>query len=356
MLSRRDKIMTSLALGVFFTVLFIFNQNLNAYYLRIIALIGINIILVASLNLTNGFTGIFSLGHAGFMAVGAYTSALLTMPLAQKAAVLPDLPNWLAKMLLPFPLALIVSGLLASICALIIGYPVLRLRGHYLAVATLGFVVIIRVLFDNAEAYTRGPRGISGLPDLANIWWIYGIAVLTVYTIWRLLHSSYGRGMLAIREDDIAAEALGINLTKHKLMAFSIGAFFAGIGGALWGYQMSVIAPANFSYAQTFLLVEISVIGGMGSLTGAVVGTTLMTILPEFLRNIEGGVTLFGMTLPPLYGLSQLILCTLLIVVIIFRPRGLMGRWEFSWQLFQRRKIEIPKGGDNPAETTLKSN
>jgi len=354
MLSRRDKILTLVSLVVLAGLLTLANQYLTDYYLRIVNLIGINIILVASLNLTNGFTGIFSLGHAGFMAVGAYASALMTIPAAQKAASLPDLPKWLANLQMPFPVALIIAGLLAGLCALIIGFPVLRLRGHYLAVATLGFLVIIRVTLTNAENLTRGARGISGLPPNTNIWWVYGIAVLTIYTIWRLLHSSYGRGMLAIREDDAAAESLGINLTAHKILAFCTGAFFAGVGGALWGHLISVISPNFFSYNQTFLLVEMSVIGGMGSLTGAVVGTALMTIFPELLRNLEGGITIFGTTLPPLYGLSQLILSSLLIIVIIFRPQGLMGRWEFSWQLFGRQRFTaVPKGGETRTETAV---
>lgn len=356
-MSRRDKTLTLAALAALAGLLVLMTFLLNDYYLRIVNLIGINIILVASLNLTNGFTGIFSLGHAGFMALGAYASALLTIPPVQKAAALPDLPGWLAGVQAPFAAALIVAGLTAALFALVIGFPVLRLRGHYLAVATLGFLVIVRVLLTNADTFTRGARGISGLPAYTDTWWVYSVAVITIYAIWRLLHSAYGRGMVAIREDEVAAEALGVNLTGRKMLAFCTGAFFAGVGGALWGHLMSVISPNFFSYNQTFLLVEMSVIGGMGSLTGAVVGTTLMTIVPEVLRTLEGGVTIFGVTLPPLYGLSQLILASLLVMVIIFRPQGLMGRWEFSWQLFGRRRGAMagrpgpgPGGGESASE------
>lgn len=349
-LARRDKILTLVALAALAGLLALMKAVLNDYYLRIVDLIGINVILVASLNLTNGFTGIFSLGHAGFMAIGAYASALLTIPPVQKAAALPDLPVWLAGVQAPFAAALVVAGLVAALFALIVGFPVLRLRGHYLAVATLGFLVIVRVLLTNAEAYTRGARGISGLPAYTDTWWVYSVVVVTIYVLWRLLHSAYGRGMLAIREDDVAAEASGVNLAGYKILAFCVGAFFAGMGGALWGHLMSVISPNFFSYNQTFLLVEMSVIGGMGSLTGAVVGTTLMTIVPEVLRTLEGGITVLGLTLPPLYGLSQLILASLLMVVIIFRPQGLLGRWEFSWRLFGGGRRETtatakPMGG-----------
>ncbi|MGE5380650.1 MAG: branched-chain amino acid ABC transporter permease, partial [Methylocystaceae bacterium] len=205
MLNKQEKILTLSGIVALFAVLTLLNYLLDDYYLRIINLIGINIILVASLNLTNGFTGIFSMGHAGFMAVGAYVSALLTIPQVQKAAALPDLPAWLLGISLPFPLALLAAGIIAALFALIIGFPVLRLRGHYLAVATLGFLVIVRVGLANAETYTRGARGISGLPAFTNTWWVWSIAVLTLYLLWRLLHSSYGRGMVAIRDNEVAA-------------------------------------------------------------------------------------------------------------------------------------------------------
>ncbi len=337
MLDRRDRLLTLAGILLMGLMLWLMNRYMSDYYLRIVNLIGINIILVASLNLTNGFTGIFSLGHAGFMAVGAYTAALLSIPLAQKAILLPDLPIWLANVHLPFWLAILVGGLMAVFCAIIIGFPVLRLRGHYLAVSTLGFLVIVKVLLTNLEGFTRGARGISGLPGYTNSWWVFGILVITLYVLWRFIHSSYGRGIMAIRDDDTAAQALGINITTHKLLSFCIGAFFAGVGGALWGDQISVISPNFFSFNQTFLLVEMSVIGGMGSLTGAVVGAALMTLLPELLRNFEGGISIMGITLPPLYGLSQLILAILVIVVIIYRPQGIMGRREFSWKHFHRR-------------------
>jgi branched-chain amino acid transport system permease protein len=337
-LDLRDKRLTIISLILLGVVLFILNHTLQGYYLRIINLIGINAILVASLNLTNGFTGIFSMGHAGFMAVGAYTAALLTIPVTQKAALLPDLPLWLTNIHMPFVVGLLAAGLMAMLFAILIGYPVLRLSGHYLAVGTLGFLVIVRVVLTNMESITRGARGISGLPGVTNSWWIYGTLIITLYCLWRFIHSSYGRGIMSIRDDAVAAQALGINITTHKMLSFCIGAFFAGVGGALWGDQMSVISPNFFSFSETFLLVEMSVIGGMGSMTGAVVGAFVMTIIPELLRNMEVGVTVMGMTLPPLYGLSQLILAALVVIVIIFRPQGIMGRWEFSWKHFSFRK------------------
>ncbi len=325
--------------------LYLLNRFLSPYYMQIINLVGINIILVVSLNLTNGFCGIFSLGHAGFMAVGAYITAILTIPVTKKAFLLPQLPGWLASLQLPFLIALLLGGLVASLCALVIGYPVLRLRGHYLSVATLGFLVIIQVFITQMDGLTRGARGLNGLESFTNVWWIWFGVILTIYVMAKVIHSAYGRGMIAIKEDELAAECLGVNLTGHKLLAFCLSAFFAGIGGALWGHLITVITPGSFSYSQTFNLVVMSVVGGMSSITGGVVGALLMTLVPELLRNLESGITLWGITLPPLYGLSQIILAMALILIILFRPNGLLGRWEFSWTRFQIKSL-LHKRGD----------
>ncbi|HBE79454.1 MAG TPA: branched-chain amino acid ABC transporter permease [Firmicutes bacterium] len=326
-------------------VLYLLNRFLSPYHMQIINLIGINIILVVSLNLSNGFCGIFSLGHAGFMAVGAYVTAILTIPAAKKFILLPQLPGWLASLQLPFLFALLLGGLVASICALVIGYPVLRLRGHYLSVATLGFLVIIQVFITQMDGLTRGARGLNGLESFTNVWWIWFGVILTIYIVAKVIHSAYGRGMIAVKEDELAAECLGVNLTSHKLLAFCLSAFFAGIGGALWGHLITVITPGSFSYSQTFNLVVMSVVGGMSSITGGVVGALLMTLIPELLRNLESGITLWGINLPPLYGLSQIILAIALILVILFRPNGLLGRLEFSWTRLQIKSL-FRKGGD----------
>lgn len=328
----RNILYTIAALALLFAVLAVLNNTLSAYHLRLVNLIGINIALVVSLNLTNGFCGVFSLGHAGFMAVGAYVAAILSLPLERKSVILPELPAWLGGIELNFLLCLIIGGLAAAFCALIIGFPILRLRGHYLAVGTLGFLVIVQVTITQMQDITRGARGINGLPQYTDVWWVWIFTCLTVYVIWRIVNSAYGRGMLAIRDDDLAAEAMGISLTKHKLLAFCVGAFFAGIAGALWGHLITVVTPGSFSFDRTFDLVVMSVIGGMTSITGGVVGASLMTIIPEVLRsNLEVGITVAGFTIPPLYGLSQIVLATALIIVLIFRPKGIVGRWEFSW-------------------------
>ncbi len=299
----------------------------NGYYLRLVSLVGINILLVVSLNLTNGYTGIFSLGHAGFMAIGAYTAALLSYPAARKPLLFPNMPEWLQSTELPFIASLLIGGALAVICSLLIGICVLKLRGHYLAVSTLGFMVIVSVLTSNLTDFTRGKTGISGLPPVVNLWWVYIALAVTIYIIWRLLHSAYGRAMLAIREDDLAAEAMGVGLVKIKLLSFSTGAFFAAIGGALYGYLISSINPNMFSYSMTFGLVVMLVIGGTGRISGAILGAVLVTLIPELILNkLERGIDLFGIHLPQMYGVSQVIMSIALIIVIILRPKGLLGK------------------------------
>ncbi|RYD06753.1 hypothetical protein N752_03495 [Desulforamulus aquiferis] len=253
--------------------------------------------------------------------------ALLTMPIERKAVYLPDLPGFLAHIYVPFLPALIIGGLIAVICAYIIGYPVLKLRGHYLSVATLGFMVIVTVFVMNLRDITRGNSGLTGLKDYTNIWWTYAIAVITLYVIWRIINSSYGRSMLAIREDDLAAEAVGVNLVKIKLMSFAIGAFFAAVGGALYGHLLTMVSPNDFSYSMMFGLVVMLVIGGIGSIPGSVVGAVIVTLLPElFLNKLERGIDLFGLHLPQMFGVSQVLMSIALIVIIIFKPKGLLGK------------------------------
>jgi branched-chain amino acid transport system permease protein len=204
---------------------------------------------------------------------------------------------------------------------------VLRLRGHYLAVATLGLMVIVRVVAINWNSVTRGAKGINGMPAYTNLWWAFGWCVLTVYVVWRLVHSPYGRAMIAIREDELAASARGVNVAGHRILAFCVGAFFAGVAGALWGHLITAITPHSFSFAITFNVVVMLVVGGIGSISGSVIGATLMTLVPEFLRRLETGISFGG---HPLYGLSQIIIAVTITLVMIFRRQGLMGGREIS--------------------------
>lgn len=312
-------------LGLMALLLFAARQGLNNYYQRILAVIAINIILTASLNLTNGYTGDFSLGHAAFMAVGAYSSALLTLPVTVKSSLLRDLPAWLQGLTLPFPLATVIGGVLAGALAFLVGIPVLRLRGHYLAVATLGLMVIVRVVANNWRAVTRGAKGLNGIPPLTNLWWAYGWMLLALVLIWRLVHSPYGRNMVAVREDELVASARGVRVFHTRLFAFVVGAFWAGAAGALWAHLITAITPNSFSFLITFNVIVMLVVGGAGSVSGAVLGAVLMTIIPELLRRVETALAMGG---TPLYGLSQIVIAVAVTLAIIYRRQGLLGGRE----------------------------
>ena len=316
-------------------LLWLAQTTLNNYYLRILAVIGINIILTVSLNLTNGFTGDFSLGIAAFMAIGAYTSALLTLPASVKTTAFTALPTWLQELTLPFLAATIIGGLMAAGVAALVGIPVLRLRGHYLSVATLGLMVIVRVVANNWQDVTRGARGINGLPPTTSIWWSFGWALLTVYVIWMLVHSQYGRAMLAVREDWLAAQTRGVAIFSTRIFAFVVSAFFAGAAGALWAHLITAITPSSFALGITFNVVVMLVVGGMGSITGSILGAVLLTLLPELLRQVETALAGGG---TPVYGLSQIIIAILAALVLIFRPQGLMGGRELRLPGFRRER------------------
>jgi branched-chain amino acid transport system permease protein len=227
----------------------------------------------------------------------------------------------------PFLVATLVGATVAALVAVVVGIPVLRLRGHYLAVATLGLMVIVRSLAINWDMWTRGARGINGMPPFTNLWWAYAWVVATVYVVWRLVNSAYGRGMMAIREDETAAAARGVNVFAHRMLAFSVGAFFAGVAGALWGHLITAITPASFAFLITFNVVVMLVVGGMGSISGSILGAAIMTLVPEILRRFETGFTVGG---HPLYGMSQIILAVTIILVMIFRRQGLMGGREIN--------------------------
>lgn len=296
------------------------NSLLNDYVLSIINFVGIFIILALSLNITNGFTGLFSLGHPAFMAIGGYVTAILTLPLNRKAMFLPDLPPWLAKLQVPFLPAMLVGGLLAAFMALVIGVPVLRLRGHYLAVATMGFLIIIQVLIINWDSMTRGPLGLNGLPALTNLWWVYLWVVVTWYVSWKIKFSSYGRSLFAIREDEMAAQCLGINLFASRVSALAIGAFLAGIAGGLWAHLITAITPKSFSLVMAFHIVVMVVVGGMGSITGALLSAVIFSATIEFFRPLEER---FDM-----YGIGEIFMAFVLILILIYRPTGMFGGGE----------------------------
>ena len=318
------------------------------YVQRIILLLGINIILVVSLNLSNGFTGVFSLGHIGFMAIGAYASAILTLPVAMKRVNLPDLPAWLAGIELHFLVATLLAGTLALVIAFVVGLSLMRLTGPYVSVATMGFLVIVQVVLVNWDALTRGARTFAGVPPYSNLWWVWGWTVLTVYVIWRLVRSSFGRWMMAVRDNEIAAQSLGISVMKSRLFAFCISAFFTAVAGSLWAHFIMSFSPKSFYFVQTFSVITMLAVGGMGSVSGSIVGTVSITVLSEVLRNAERGIDLGFVALPPVYGASQILMAVLFVLVIVFKPKGLLGDKEIDFNRLWSRLL----GGRSAADTT----
>ncbi|MCB0168590.1 MAG: branched-chain amino acid ABC transporter permease [Anaerolineae bacterium] len=301
----------------------------RAFWQGFVINLGIFMILVLSLNLASGFTGVFSLGHIGFMALGAYGSAILTLPLAKKADYLPNLPPWLAAIhfdfyLGPFPLGFLLATLLAASLvagvALLVGLVLMRLSGHFVAVATLGFLVIVRVILFNADNFTRGSRTFSNVTPYTGLWWVWFWAILTLYVVWRLKYSAYGRAMLAQREDTLAAQAIGLAIMPPRLLAFVVSAFFTAVAGSLYAHFITSFSPTVFYFDLTFRVITMLIVGGLGSVSGSVVGTVVIIALAEALRRLED-ITL-------LYGMSQITLAAIFIAIILFRPNGLLGRRE----------------------------
>mgnify|MGYP001549982437 FL=1 len=286
----------------------LFGNQISAYPLFISYNIGISIIMAVSLNLINGYTGQFSLGHAGFMAVGAYTSAMITNHFGAL--------NFFAANGI-FAVALLAGGVAAAVAGLLVGIPTLRLRGDYLAIVTLGFGEIIRVIFQNMEA-VGGARGLSVSHGWTNLFWTFGLAAVTVYVVASLVNSTYGRGFIAVRDDEIAAEAMGINTTKYKVTAFVIGAFFAGLAGGLYAHSTQFLTPNGFGFMFSITFVVMVILGGMGNTVGVILAAILLTLLPEGLR-VLAGINHLGWI-----GNTRMIIYSLLLIVLMLtRPQGL---------------------------------
>ncbi len=350
-MKKRSVILSILLLAVLVLVLFLIDGHASKYIIRITRLCAINIILALSMNLVQGFTGIFSLGHAGFMAIGAYSVALLTIPVAKKETIfmLEPLIAPLNTLTLPFGVALIIGGLLAAAVAFFIGLPCLRLRGDYLAIATLGFSEIIRILITNAQSLTNGAQGLKSIPKTADVWWCYGIALLTIVFIALLISSSHGRALKAIREDEIAAESMGISLLRHKMLSFMISAFLAAVGGGLYASYIGTIGPDVFQISRTYDILMIVVMGGMGSITGSVMAAFIVTIGQEWLRVLDGPLPFLSFWPENgVAGMRMVVFSLLLLVVILFFRNGLFGHKELTWSSIGNRLSRL--AGHKPAK------
>jgi branched-chain amino acid transport system permease protein len=316
--------------------------SLDGYKIQILNLIAVNIILALSLNLIYGFTGMFSLGHAGFMAIGAYVCSILILTPDQKDTmyILGGAYEWVQNAQAPFLAAVVAGGLVAAVFGFIVGFPLLRLGDDYLGIATLGFAEIVRVVATNVSGVTNGSLGLKGIPDHANLWWNFGWCLVTLYVIVRLLKCNTGSVLKAIRDDEIAAKAMGVNVFRYKLLSFTVGSFFAGVGGALLASLVTTIDPKMFLFTLTFNVLMIVVTGGLGSLTGSVLAGVGITVLLEWLRVVENPISLGSFEVAGIPGMRMVVFSLALIVIILFRREGLMGMREFSWARLLRRKGE----------------
>ena len=294
----------------------VFPSVINPYAARLLILSGINIMLAVSLNLINGFTGQFSLGHAGFMAIGGYTSGFFAIhagpAILASLGAGPENPGWAAGGVV-LVLGLLIGGVCAAIAGLLIGIPTLRLRGDYLAIATLGLGEIIRVIILNIDA-VGGARGLNNIPGYTTFFWVYLLVGLTVIVHWNLVRSRHGRALLAVREDEVAAESLGVSTTRYKVLAFTVGAAFAGMAGSLFGHYLRYLNTNSFGFLKSIEVVIMVVLGGMGSITGSITAAVLLTLMPEFLR--------------PIKAYRMVIYSLMLVLLMILRPQGIFGMKE----------------------------
>lgn len=298
-LQKNDLKMLIVALVIYAVIMGLTEAGmLSAFWQLNLIFAGLNIILAASLNLINGYTGQFSLGHAGFMAVGAYVGVVLT-----------------TNFQMPFPLALLAGGVSAGLLGALIGLPTLRLRGDYLAIATLGLGEIVRIVIINVP-YVGGAAGFKGIQHLTNFTWVFFIMLAALFIIKNFVNSRHGRACLAIRENEIAAESMGIYTTKYKVLAFTIGAFFAGVAGTLFGHNMYILSPASFTFMQSFNILIMVVMGGLGSMTGSIAGALVVTFLSAALASFPNA--------------RMIIYALALILLMFYRPQGLFGYVEVT--------------------------
>jgi branched-chain amino acid transport system permease protein len=310
----------------------------NKYQQMILMYVGINIVLAASLNLVNGYMGEFSLGSAGFMAVGAYTASIVTVRLLP-----PELVGW------GFPLAVLAGGLMAALLGLLVAFPSFKTRGDYLALVTLAFLMIVKSAIENLDVI-GGPRGFLGMKRLTTLPWVYAWTALTLLAIRNFVYSRFGRGVLAVREDEIAAELMGVDTRRAKFLAFTLSAFFSGVAGGLFAHLLQFISPRVFDIIKSTDVLIMVYLGGIASIAGSVIGATLYTVLLEALRPSAVAWAL-GWLPPALFEplnrhviahlnvWRMVVMPLLLVLVMIYRPRGIMGLRELRW-LVPRRDRE----------------
>lgn len=343
----RSRLATIVALAGLVVTLAVCPTLFGPYVTRILSLSAIYAICALSMNMVNGFTGLFSLGQPGFMAIGAYTVALLTVTPADKQAVfyMTPIAPALANVHTSFAAALLIGAALAAVAAFLVSFPVLRLQGDYLAIATLGFSEIIRIVFQNAQSVSNGALGINKIPTPAIdlhiggthiyielvLWISFAILILIIVFMLRLMKTSWGRAFKSIREDETAAQAMGINLFKHKMIAFVLSGFIAGLSGGLLAVLVAAVSPDQFKFVLAYNILLMVVLGGQGSISGSVVGAFVITIAQELLRFIDQPFKVGFISYPGVDGMRMVVFSALLMYIILFWSRGIFGSEEFSW-------------------------
>ena len=333
----RNLIIALIVIAALIGLDFVFQgRMLNPYFVRILMLSGIAITLAVSLNLINGFTGQFSIGHAGFMAVGAYSSAYFSVNYGVNLA--NSLGGGKLGWVVALTLSTLIGAAVAGLAGLAVGIPSLRLRGDYLAIVTLGFGQIIVVFLNNIEA-VGGARGYSGIPIVKSFFWIFLVAILTIVIVYNIVNSAFGRALISIREDELAAEAMGVNTTRYKVLAFVISSAMAGAGGVLLAHFAGYLNPKSFEFIKSFEILIMIILGGLGSIVGSVLGAIVLTVLPEALRGFAE--------------YRMVIYSLLLIILMITRPQGLLGSAAplKAWRKRAKRAAEAAGGGPAAAPT-----
>jgi branched-chain amino acid transport system permease protein len=322
----RTLILAAIVIGL----LVLADTKLRGFYLGVFLLFGINSIACLGVSITNSYANIFSLGFGGIMLVAAYTCALLTLPGDYKASVL-SLPLWLENLQVPFGLALVISGVVAVLSSIVLVLPAFRLRGHYFVLASMGINIVMTNLAINMRSYTHGPLGLRNIPFHTNVWWVYGLLALTVFFVARFKKSKFGRALISIGKDQTLAAALGINVVRYKIYAFVIGSFIVGISGALWVHYTGSMHPNVFDLNFVFHIIAMLAVGGSSSITGALFGAAIITLFTHLARPIQEGFVLFGLNVPPMIGLIQVLMAVMVILIMIFRPDGLVGSRELTF-------------------------
>ncbi|MDO4273521.1 MAG: branched-chain amino acid ABC transporter permease [Eubacteriales bacterium] len=357
MTKKKETIINAALIAALLIVLFIMEQVLppTAMIFTVLKKGAIYALVAVSMNLLNGFTGLFSLGQAGFMLLGAYTYGVLTIPADQRINVYQYFDGGVIQFAVPVIIALIAAGVVAAVFAFFIGLPVLRLKSDYLAIATLGFAEIIRAIFqwDKLGPLTNGSNLLRNYPTFKSVIYPFVVSGICIAVIVMLINSTYGRAFKAIRDDEVAAEAMGINLAHHKRMAFVISSFFAGISGALLAMYQTTIQASMFKSAMTYEILLIVVIGGIGSVTGSCISSFLFIICSEWLLRFLDNDTFIGSFHVPLLraGFRKVVFSIIIMIIVLFFRKGIMGTREFSvrgiYNFFtgKSRKKKVPEGG-----------